>query len=425
MEGCISNTIRIKSHPISKLDKKFRMQYLMGLAEFMYYINLKFDFAYIVFHVWYKGIDNELPKSYWSGIPSFPRLHAAMKIKRKGLNFFRMRNVLLFDCLYLASLVDSTCFSYAETVLQTHLKGLFTRRVLKHIISNWNILRETEGIPGELIYHKRINANFKKSQLRRILVVATMSAGKSTLINAMTGSKINLVKSTACTDKLRCVYNKAGDDGITVRLSNGTYSYHYRAKTAYNTDFVDVGLPFRSNLSGRHLCFIDTPGTNYSKNPQHGIITRNAISQNNYDLVIIVVNGTQFNTDDEDSLIDYTLAHTQKPVVFVVNQLDRLNPEDDSIKDIIDDLKTKLIGKIKNPIIVPVSSYYALLQRQETDLLTTDDVVQKKMLSIKFKNTFYDFESYMHLNTRNFNNNAELRKTGIPILEEILNNITK
>ena len=45
-------------------------------------------------------------------------------------------------------------------------------------------------------------------------MVANVSAGKSTLINALVGYRLNRIKTTACTDKLVYIHNKCSNDGI-------------------------------------------------------------------------------------------------------------------------------------------------------------------------------------------------------------------
>ena len=133
-----------------------------------------------------------------------------------------------------------------------------------------------------MLNHRRINEDFQKKPLKKILVVATMNAGKSTLINALIGHRVNAVKTTACTNKLCYTYNKPCDDGITIRYENG--ELHYRNnKTCIteNSNFVETGLHFNSSLAGSNICLIDTPGVNNSENITHGEITRKAINDNN------------------------------------------------------------------------------------------------------------------------------------------------
>ena len=160
-----------------------------------------------------------------------------------------------------------------------------------------------------------------------------MSAGKSTLINAIVGHKICKTATTACTDRLYYIYNKPIEDGITIKvLDGGHVKYIYNRNVQKNDSVKEVGLHFKSSLLDGNICLIDTPGTNYSDDPKHGEITRNAIKSNDYDAIIFVVNSTNFDTDDEADLRKFTISNSKKPIIFVLNKLDCFNPEDDSIQ---------------------------------------------------------------------------------------------
>ena len=48
-----------------------------------------------------------------------------------------------------------------------------------------------------------------------ILITATMSAGKSTLINSLIGKNISLMQNMACTSKIHTIISKPLEDGVS------------------------------------------------------------------------------------------------------------------------------------------------------------------------------------------------------------------
>ena len=163
-------------------------------------------------------------------------------------------------------------------------------------------------------------------------------------------------------------------------------------------------------MSNKRICLIDTPGTNYSGDKSHGEITRKAIDSNDYDGIIFVVNGLQFNTKDESKLLNYTFRHTRKPIIFVLNQLDYFNPEDDSIQDTIDNL-TKIIGDKHE--IIPMSACYALLLKLSDIKLSKVELIQKNRLKQLFQLDYYNMARYCKIPSNHQDKMKELSKTGI------------
>lgn len=58
------------------------------------------------------------------------------------------------------------------------------------------------------------NSQFQNKKPYRVLVTATMSAGKSTFINSLVGKEICKSQNMACTSKIHTVINKAFEDGL-------------------------------------------------------------------------------------------------------------------------------------------------------------------------------------------------------------------
>ena len=421
MKNLLTYTLNIPNHPIRELKEKFRTQYVMGLGEFMYYISRRDKRAKLVFEAWAKSIVTDLPTACWRTTNDYINLRNTITLKRDGLRFFSMRRIFFFDCLYLSSILDAKLVKTAYEFLYKYIRNFITRRVLNNIYTHWNS-KKIDKIPIQLLNHRRINEDFQKKPLKKILVVATMNAGKSTLINALIGHRVNAVKTTACTNKLCYTYNKPCDDGITIRYENG--ELHYRNnKTCIteNSNFVETGLHFNSSLAGSNICLIDTPGVNNSENITHGEITRKAINDNNYDAIIYVENCQQFNTDDDANIRNYVLSHTNKPVIFVLNQLDSFNPSDDSISDTIEQI-FEITKKNAKSIVVPISAYYALLLRVGKENMDGYDEIQYNHLKKLFQLTYYNLPKYMSCSVK-YNNTDEISKTGITTLESLIKKI--
>lgn len=395
----------------------------MGLGEFMCYMSKNDGRAKLVFEVWARSIIPTLPVSCWQCTKDYSQIKTATSLKRDRFRFFSMRRIFIFDCFYLASTLNSKLITSTYSFLHENVRGIISRLILKDVYANWGKSTQKK-IPPQLVAHQKAEKDFHKKPLKRFLVVATMSAGKSTLINALMGYRVNPVKTTACTNKLCYLYNKPYTDGIIVKRENGSYLYSSNIESPQKGEFIEAGLHFNSLLSDKRICFIDTPGTNYSGDKEHGEITRKAIASNDYDSIIFVVNTLQFDTNDEANLRNYVIAHTKKPVIFVLNQLDYFNPEDDSVQSMMDELsvilsKTRLA---KSPI-VPLTAYYALLLKVGENRLSIQERIQMSRLRELFKRDYYNLPKYYNRFSRINIETNELTKTGIGILENLIGRI--
>ena len=65
-----------------------------------------------------------------------------------------------------------------------------------------------------------MNKDFISKEEKRIIVTANMSAGKSTLINALIGKSIARTSQEVCTGNVCYLYNKAYEDGNIHLLTN-------------------------------------------------------------------------------------------------------------------------------------------------------------------------------------------------------------
>ncbi len=239
-----------------------------------------------------------------------------------------------------------------------------------------------KGPFDELRQSDLINAfeNVKNSDFH-VDVIATMSAGKSTLINALLAHKLMPSKQAACTAKIAeikdmdelgdvfnaDVYDKNGER--LEHLENLTYEDMKRLNDIEDVSKIKIegDIPFVSS-EDISLVLVDTPGPNNSRNEEHKIATYEMIGQSSKTLVLYVLNGTQLETNDDSNLLDDIAKsmsvggkQSKDRFIFVVNKLDNFKKGEDSVENALKDVKDYLEKKgIKDPKIFPASALTAL-----------------------------------------------------------------
>lgn len=212
-----------------------------------------------------------------------------------------------------------------------------------------------------------------------INVIATMSSGKSTLINALLAKRLMPSKNEACTatiteildnDKEKFVavaYDK--DDVVLANIAELTYEN--MSELNDNKDVhriaVEGNIPFL-DAKDTTLKLIDTPGPNNSQDQEHKNTTYRAINNDSNSLILYVLNGTQLSTNDDSSLLEYVAEQMKKGgkqvrdrFLFVLNKMDGFNPEEENIEEMINSAKNYLASKgIEDPQIFPCSAFTAL-----------------------------------------------------------------
>ena len=174
----------------------------------------------------------------------------------------------------------------------------------------------------------------------RVLVTATMSAGKSTFINALTGANVSRAQNLACTDRIISVVGKPtpGESNIA----------------APNT----VNVYYEGMLSGADLCLLDSPGVNSSMDKEHRLITERTVAKGDYDLLIYLMNATQLATNDDSFYMEFVKEHSSgKPIMFVLNKIDCINPDEEDALGLINKAEQYIKSKgFADPMICPLSA---------------------------------------------------------------------
>lgn len=256
----------------------------------------------------------------------------------------------------------------------------------------------------DLIHQFRINRRFAAQQERRILITANMSAGKSTLINALVGKQIVRTSQEACTANLYYLFNKpVEDDSIHIfsqKLKlDAAHGDLMKIEQAGGSHIATYFHSFDPLASPVRMCLIDTPGVNSAINREHGKRTRHALQNEHYDKLIYVLNANQLGTDEEIRYLKYISENvSEDKIIFVLNKLDNFKSADDSIAASIDGIQNDLaqLG-FENPVIYPLSAYFALLLKlkQNGELLTEDEQDEYDYYVKKFSRSEYDLSKYM------------------------------
>lgn len=255
------------------------------------------------------------------------------------------------------------------------LKDLFNKMQRE---SPFEQLKEPES---KKLFEKAVSSDFE------IAVVATMSAGKSTLINALLGRELLPAGNYATTARLARIHNDDDAKNFSARC------YDSEGKEIKRCDSLDLGvmenlnndtnisrIDITGNIPGIQsrsirLVLTDTPGPNSSQNKDHEKHTLSLLAEDYKPMFLYVLNSTQPEINDDSVLLQKIVESIEQGdrqsldrFIFVLNKADEFDPDkgkqSEKVVDMIDKVKKYLSKKgIKNPRIFPCSSKLAKLIR--------------------------------------------------------------
>ena len=297
----LTRICRISSHPISMLTASLRISYLRGLGSVLSIISGGNPVMLFLYNEWCVSVCGH--KMSDAFIANEKSIKQALSLKLSDWHFIRMKHEFFFDSFYLTEgYAAATGESLHETLyafFKEKVVNVFTKNALEVVHEYFIHKQPSPKISDVLLAHRNCNVNFCNKPLKKVLVVANVSAGKSTLINALVGYRLNKAKTTACTDRLSYLFNKPQPDGISVYTDNKTFVCYEQIGDACGDNWRYAGLHFNSFLSLSNICLIDTPGVNNSRNLQHGNLTMQTIEKGDYDVIIYVANCQYLGTTDE------------------------------------------------------------------------------------------------------------------------------
>lgn len=287
-----------------------------------------------------------------------------------------------------------------------------------------------------------------------VIVTSTMSSGKSTLINALAGIDLLPSQNQACTSKAVAILDNDHMQQFGAHLidQQGRYSFisdlAMDAVKDYNETDKFSEILIEGDISGvfnnlKSMLLIDTPGINNCMNSSHAVITKDIFKMISEGLILYVINTQQVGTDDDNNFLSFIAQkvkeNPQLKILFIVNKVDLIDPEEENIEHFMLSCRKYIEGLgIKQPIIVPVSAYGALLfkkainqlsftRKEQIDFFMYADLFHQKeqpILNHFSSDIFFNDPEFVSINGKEYKCSqlhAALQNTGLPLLEELIN----
>lgn len=295
-----------------------------------------------------------------------------------------------------------------------HIASKTTSDRFKDLIDLFQYLQKE--CPFEDLRDAQIRENFYKAvgSEFEVSVIATMSSGKSTLINAMLGRELMPSKNEACTATIARIKDIDGKENFSAVCKNidnkevcKTEDLTIDAMNEFNNNsqvaYIDIegDIPFVSSKSVE-LVLLDTPGPNNSRTEEHKNHTYRIIKEKSKPMVLYVLNATQLSTNDDNYLLA-SVAEAMKVggkqakdrFIFAVNKIDTFDTEKgESVEVALNNVREYLANHgIKNPNIYPISAETAKVIR----LSDNGSKLSKKQRQTKENYWAFNDYSEMHL----------------------------
>ena len=233
-------------------------------------------------------------------------------------------------------------------------------------------------------------------------VVATMGAGKSTLINAMLGRELLPARAEATTATIAKIHDIDGmagfnataydaDGKVIEKCADLTLENMNRLNDTPGTSVVEIygDIPGVESKEVK-LVLTDTPGPNNSRTLEHQAHTFRLLDAEWKPMIIYVLNATSLEVNDDDYLISKVASimkqgdrQSHDRFLFVLNKADEFDPDTEPIARKLDDV-LKYLGRhgITNPRVMPVSARLAKLIRQSRNADSTLTAKEKLVLGL-------------------------------------------
>lgn len=223
-----------------------------------------------------------------------------------------------------------------------------------------------------------------KRKTKFILVAASMSAGKSSLINALLGKELLPAGNEATTAKIARITvgsktpsAKAYSDSGSIVASSSTLCIEQIRNWNHSDEIstFDVVVPYsgsklHSMLAGYTL--VDTPGANNSRDYRHKEQFTNTVKAYPKSPILYVLNATQLGTTDDAEIIrTIREINPKRTIIFALNKIDTLDEErGETAKHYVALARNYLEGLgYKKAHIIPLMAQPALIAKKSLNHL--------------------------------------------------------
>jgi GTPase Era involved in 16S rRNA processing len=284
-----------------------------------------------------------------------------------------------------------------------------------------------------------------------VYVVATMSSGKSTLINAMLGRDLLPAANEATTATIaRITDNDQMTEHFTAKRYNRSgqlvgqeNKVNLECLKEWNqladTKLIDIEgniVAIREREDVR-LVLTDTPGPNNSQDEEHQRTTMGFIQDSRRNpLILYVLNASQLGTNDDRNLLGLVAETMRKGgkqskdrFIFVINKMDVFDPENgEHIPDVLKRVEQYLVSNgINNPALYPVSADLTRLIRKPGDQHTRKERGEfQRMADMFSEEPSMNMLQYMPVTSRVHRSLKEKRysdlllSSGLPAVEAMI-----
>ncbi|EKN3569209.1 TPA: dynamin family protein [Yersinia enterocolitica] len=224
---------------------------------------------------------------------------------------------------------------------------------------------------------------FSRSEYCNVIMVATMSAGKTSLINALLGNEVLFSANEAATATLtRITHNR----NLRQRIEGVSYTQqgecHERSNNVQSTTlrqwndhqavkYIELDCRIESlRKTAKPLVIYDTPGPNNSQDASHKALLDAALTLPGKKLLVYVLNATQLAAQDDKQLLqeikNSPALASGNQIIFILNKVDQLDDErGETIELFLEKTRSYLEQTgYSRPVIIPAMMQTSLIAKK-------------------------------------------------------------